>query len=385
MVNVRRLCGLSLAALILAGLSAGGPEAGPVRAEEGFRSVTGPCRFRFPEDHGAHRDHRTEWWYWTGNVADSLGRRYGFQLTFFRVALAPSAQRKTWPEPASAWRTDQVFFAHGAVTDVAGKVHRQAEAISREALGLAGAAGSPAGTALFVGAWSAVVEEGVHRLKADAGSFSLDLALVPRKGPAAHGRGGFSPKGDGPGQASCYYSFTRLGASGTLAVDGMPRDVSGEAWMDHEFSTAPLAEDLAGWDWFALQFSDGSELMVYLLRRTDGSYHGASGATFVWPTGRTATLPRSALSMKILDHWKSPRSGGRYPARWRLRVVMAEKTLDLTVTPMLADQEMTTPRTAGETYWEGNVAVSGRSGNGPVQGFGYAELTGYAKAFGAPM
>ena len=188
-----------------------------MRADEGFASVTGPCRFRFPEDHGVHRDHRTEWWYWTGNVTDSLGRRYGFQLTFFRVALAPPADRKTWPEPASAWRTDQVFFAHGAVTGVAGKVHRQAETLSRDALGLAGASGSPAGTALFVGAWSAEMKEDGHRLKAVADDFSLDLVLVPRKGPVAHGRGGFSPKGGRPGASELLllvYPSRRFGDPG---------------------------------------------------------------------------------------------------------------------------------------------------------------------------
>jgi predicted secreted hydrolase len=202
-----------------------------------------------------------------------------------------------------------------------------------------------------------------------------------------HGEKGYSQKGTAAERASCYYSFTRLGTVGVLAVEGVDHEVQGTAWMDHEFSTAPLEPGITGWDWFSLQLSDRLggriEVMVYLLRQADGSLHPASSGTFVDASGRSRHLKREALSVKALSHWTSPHSGARYPVRWRVDLKPLDLTLD--VAANLADQEMRTPRSTGVVYWEGSVSVKGARAGEPVTGVGYVELTGYAKPFDAPM
>lgn len=351
--------------------------------EGGYRSVTGPCGFVFPRDHGAHSEYRTEWWYYTGHLASAEGRRFGFQLTFFRYRLAPPADRADWPAEPSAWRTDQVFLAHAALTDVAGERHFKAERMARGAVDLAGAALSEGIVTVHLGGWSARIAPAGHRLAAADEDFALRLDLAPAKAPTAHGEDGYSRKGSGPGRASCYYSFTRLEARGQVTADGRTHTVTGLAWMDHEYSTAPLEPGLVGWDWFSLQLDDGADLMLFGLRQADGGWHPASGGTLVAADGAARRLPRDALRIDVTRRWKSPHSGGDYPAGWHLRV--PEAGLDLAIRPVLADQEMRTGTTTGVTYWEGLVDFSGTRDGRPVAGHGYVELTGYAGAFDAPL
>ncbi|MFO7713704.1 lipocalin-like domain-containing protein [Desulfosarcina sp.] len=356
---------------------------GATAADDGFKQVTGPCRFSFPADHGPHTDYRTEWWYYTGNVTDGDNRRFGFQLTFFRSGLRPPDERKQWPDPASAWRTDQIYLAHAAISDIGGGRHLQAERMARPVLSMAGVGQVGGMVTIHLHGWQAVIAPQGHRLQASADAFALALDLTSDKPVVMHGDGGYSRKGESSERASCYYSFTRLKAAGTLTVDGNHHEVQGSAWMDHEFSTAPLQPGIAGWDWFGLQLSDRTELMIFLLRHGDGTLNPASGGTFVAPSGRTQTLRPTDLRIQPLSHWTSPHSGARYPVKWRVAVVPLD--LELILRANLDDQEMRTPKSTNLVYWEGSVQAKGTRNEKAIDGLGYVELTGYAQPFDAPM
>ena len=344
-----------------------------------YKTVTGPCDFVFPRDHGAHSDFRTEWWYYTGNLSASSGKRYGFQLTFFRSQIAEPGSEKTWPKNPSAWRAKDLFFAHSALSDLETKRSFFDERVARSGAGLAGVTEDKDATRVFIGNWSANIESDEHRLKAPTKEGSLDLLCKALKPITAHGLGGYSLKGTRPESASCYYSFTRLEAEGSMTLDGKIVPVRGTAWMDHEFSSAPLEEDLEGWDWFSLQFDDQTELMIYLLRQKTGGNSASSSGTFVKASGEAIRLSQKDFQVEILDRWKSPRSGATYPSRWRIQVIPLN--LEVSIIPNLSNQELITEKSTRVTYWEGSVSVSGRSGQNPVSGVGYVELTGYAKPF----
>ena len=352
-------------------------------AENGFRQITGPCDLNYPSDHGPHTDYRTEWWYYTGNLTDAQGHRFGFQLTFFRSALQPPEKRSRWPESKSAWRTDQIYLAHAAITDIDEGRHLQAEQMARQALSMAGARQSAETVTIHLNTWQATIKPDSQHLKATTGEFSFALDLKPAKPLIVHGEKGYSRKGSSPEQASCYASFTRLSTIGTLTIAGQPYAVQGLAWMDHEFSTAPLAADIIGWDWFSLQLSNGSEIMLYMLRQADGTMNPSSSGTLVPPSGQARHLQPEDIAIQPLAYWTSPRSNARYPVKWR--VTIANPSLDLTVTARLEDQEMQTPQSTDVTYWEGSVQADGNYGGTAVSGVGYVELTGYAKPFDAPM
>jgi predicted secreted hydrolase len=333
---------------------------------EGFARVLAPRPLVFPEDHGPHPDFRTEWWYWTGNLTTAAGRHVGFQLTFFRVALSPTAVSRE-----SAWGTRQLYVGHFAVTDTAGERFHAFSRSSRSALGLAGAQAAP--FRVWVEAWSAAGEGETTRLRAQEGEVAIDLTVSPGKPVVLQGDHGLSRKGPEPGNASLYYSFTRMPARGTVRLDGEGLEVSGEAWMDREWSTSALGEGVEGWDWFAVQLDDGRELMVYLLRRRDGTVDPLSAGTLVAADGTARRLEAGHVRVETLGHWTSPHSGVRYPARWRLSVPSAE--LRLEIEPRLADQELR----VGTRYWEGAVRVSGSRGGRPAAGQGYVELVGYGE------
>jgi predicted secreted hydrolase len=350
-----------------------------VLGDEKFHAVTGPCDFSFPRDHGAHEGYRTEWWYYTGNLESPSNKRYGFQLTFFRTQLVPPGEEKAWPANPSAWRTKDLFFAHAALSDLDGKRFYHDERVARGAVGMAGVEQKDGAPRVFLDRWSALLGTETHRLSAVTDTFALDLSCKPVKPVAAHGREGYSRKGKNPESASCYYSFTRLETSGVLTLGGRKVQVVGTTWMDHEFSSAPLEKDLTGWDWFGLQLNDRTEVMIYLLRLDSGGYSSASSGTFVKSSGETVHLSRDDFEVKVLEHWKSPHSRALYPSRWHIRI--PPLNMELSILPNLADQELITTRTTRITYWEGSVSVSGRSGDKPLNGVGYVEMTGYAKPF----
>ncbi|MCU0572630.1 MAG: carotenoid 1,2-hydratase [Syntrophobacteraceae bacterium] len=359
--------------------------AGQAAADTGpaYLQVSGPCSLEFPRDHGPHPGYRTEWWYYTGNVESGDGRPFGFQLTFFRSRISPPGAEESWPEPASAWRTQQIYLAHMAVSDVSRQKFHHDERVTRGALGLGGAETSTESAIVFLHDWNADIGETVHRLKAGSEHFAIEFEAVPMKPLVAHGERGYSRKGPRPEQASCYYSFTRLQIQGHIRIGAETIPVNGLAWMDHEFSSAPLAADLVGWDWFSLQFDDGSELMVYLLRTRDGSYSPQSAGTFVSPSGESVHLVREELETENLDRWRSPHSGADYPSQWRIGI--PKLRIDIRVAPRIRDQELHTPGSTRITYWEGSISAEGRVRGKPARGAGYMELTGYAQPLDARL
>ena len=352
-------------------------------ATDTYEAITGPCHLTFPIDHGPHRAYRTEWWYYTGNLTDADGHRFGFQLTFFRSALQPAANRSKWPKPASNWRTNQIYLAHAALTDIDDGLHLQAEQTARAALCLAGTEQTDATTTIHLNTWKAVITPDNHHLSANTADFSFDLNLAPAKPPVAHGHQGYSRKGPSPEQASCYYSFTRLEAAGHLTVADKRYTAQGTAWMDHEFSSAPLAEGIAGWDWFSIQLDNQQEVMLYMMRQADGSMNPVSSGTVVLASGQTRHLNLEDWRIQPLAYWTSPQSGARYPVKWRLAI--ASLALEVTIEANLESQEMRTPSSTDVIYWEGSVRAKGVQEDATVSGVGYVELTGYTKPFDAPM
>jgi len=336
---------------------------------EGFARATAPRAFVFPADHGPHPDFETEWWYFTGNLADEKGRRFGFQLTFFRRALAGEGETRE-----SAWATRQLYLAHFTLTDVAASQFHSFERFSRGALGLAEARAQPFSVALED--WQ-VASRGDAlfplRLSAREGDVHLELELEDAQGWVAHGEEGLSRKGAGIGNASYYYSYPRLPAQGRLQIAGQSFAVQGEAWLDREWSTSVLAPDQAGWDWFSIQLEDGRSLMVYQIRRRDGSRDPFSAGTLIGKDGQTEHLAAGDFELEALGTWQSPRSGARYPTSWRIK--LPQQGIELTTKALLEDQELD----VSFNYWEGAIEVLGQEGDEPLKGRGYLEMVGYAE------
>lgn len=332
--------------------------------DAGFARALHPREFVFPRDHGPHPQFKTEWWYYTGNLHSEQGRRFGYQLTFFRIALRPEAQKR-----ASDWATNQVYMAHFALTDPATNVFYHFERFSRAALGLAGATADP--FRVWLEDWAATggQEMGLPmRLTAADGTVAIDLRLDSAKPVVLQGEQGLSQKSAAPGNASYYYSLTRMPTSGKIHIGETTFKVDGTSWLDREWSTSALGAKQVGWDWFSLQFDDGRELMYYQLRLEDGSVDPLSSGVLVAADGSSRRLTAKELHIDVLDSWQSPQSGVTYPARWRLQ--SRAHQLDLEIVPLLAGQELQT----SVRYWEGAVSLRGTG-----RGYGYVELTGYAK------
>ncbi len=341
----------------------------------GYARAEAPASLQFPRDHGPHPAFGSEWWYYTGNLAAQDGRRFGFELTFFRVSLAPPA---AVAGQASAFATHQVYMAHLAITDVAGRRFEAVERFERPVLGLAGAQAEP--FRVWLRDWQARALPTASRapgspfplqLQAGQGGLAIDLRLENDKPLVLQGERGLSRKGAAPGDASYYYSYTRLRASGTLQLGQARFAVQGLAWMDREWSTTALGAERIGWDWFALQLDDGAELMFCRIRRADGAAHPFDYGVWVRPDGSYRTLTADEVQLAVTDHWRSPATGVRYPAGWELTVAPAAARL--TVRPLLPDQELD----LAVRYWEGAVATTGTVAGRPVSGHGYVELTGY--------
>jgi predicted secreted hydrolase len=320
----------------------------------------------FPHDLGAHENFRNEWWYFTGNLDGENGERFGYELTFFRFSLTPAIVSSE-----SAWRTNQVYIAHFAVTDVENEGFHVAQRYSRGgALELAGAIANP--LKVWIDDW--ILYESFPRwgLKAQDDAFGIDVTFDVPQRVVLNGIDGLSQKSAEPGNASYYYSITRLNTEGKLRIGEREFSVSGLSWFDREWSTSALADDQVGWDWFALQLSDGTDLMYYKLRKKDSSQDPMSAGTWVNADGDYSHLSADDLTISVLDTWDSP-EGGTYPSRWRL--ALAGQELELTVTPVSANQELVTT----VRYWEGAVDVEGERDGKVITGRGYVELTGYAQ------
>ncbi|MBW4049941.1 MAG: carotenoid 1,2-hydratase [Proteobacteria bacterium] len=362
-----------------------------------FAQALAPKPLEFPRDQGPHPAFRQEWWYLTGNLDSSAGQRFGFELTFFRFALAPpSASIPAPAQPAgsrpgagrSGWRTRQIYLGHFAVTDVSRHRFQFAVKRARGALGLAGARAHP--FRVWIGNWrigriSAHPEAtmasrprgAVWRVQADERGYVLTLTARPLMPPVLNGERGLSRKSGQPGDATYYYSIPRVAVRGTIVRDGRPLQVHGLAWLDREWGSGGLGPQQIGWQWFGLQLGDGSCLMFYALRDRGGAEDPYSAGTWVDAHGQAHPLSRSDVRIQVLGHW-TDRSGVRYPSRWRL--LAPALGLDITVQPILADQElMTSPR-----YWEGAVDVAGTRAGRPIAGRGYVELVGYAGTTDGP-
>lgn len=365
--------------------------------QRGFALADTPRQFKFPQDHGPHPSFRQEWWYLTGQLRAADGQVFGFELTFFRLALAPpdppaanapAAAASAPGTAAASWRARQVYAAHFAITDVRRGRFFNATRYARDALGLAGAQAQP--FAVHVDDWSVTQAQAavpgaaapdpnaLHwQLRAADGDYQLQLDLNSDKPPVLNGDAGLSRKADAAGAASYYYSMPRVQATGTVSRKGVALAVSGLTWLDREWGSGSLGPRQQGWDWFALDLDDGSSLMFYALRDRDGRRDRHSAGTFVDPKGHVTALTNDDVDITVQRHWRSPR-GGQYPAQWSLRV--GSQDLRLQVTPLLADQELSTqPR-----YWEGAVRVSGEHRGTAVNAQGYVELVGYAQAQASP-
>jgi predicted secreted hydrolase len=316
--------------------------------------ASAPSPIAFPRDHGAHPDVSVEWWYYTGHLSGGAGRSYGFQLTFFRVR--------------------DVHLAHFAWTDVA---RRRFQYDEKTHLGLPGIAAAAEGRLDVSNEdWSAKVgTDGSHVLAASGRAGQLELRLTPAKAAVLHGENGVSRKGAGPIEFSRYVSITRLTARGSFTSGSRTEPLAGTAWFDHEWGSGVLPAGAAGWDWFALQLDDGSELMLYRMRKPDGSATPFSSGTFVPPRGAAVPIGWNEVRLTESVYWKSPRSGARYPAAWRIAI--APLGLDVAVRPLVSDQELDTSASTGVTYWEGACGVRGTHAGRPVSGKAYVELTGY--------
>ncbi len=325
-------------------------------------------RYEWPRDHSSHRDFKTEWWYFTGELHAADGRRFGYQLTFFRQGVRmPGA-----PAVQSRFVTDALKFGHFTITDVGAKDFRFAQRLSRGAFGEAGF--DEAGRLAWLGDWSLTLEkDGAMRLSATEGGNALELRLGNSKPWTVHGSDGISRKSAQLGFASHYYSGTRLRTQGTLTFAGLAMDVAGESWFDHEWASDPLAPEQCGWDWFSVQLDDGAELMIYRLRRRDGSVDGASSGSFIAADGTVRHLRLDEFRLTPTRFWQSKKTRGKYPIGWRVEV--AALGLDVLVTTPVESQELVLEPIS---YWEGLIDVRGSRDGRAVRGHGYLELTGYA-------
>lgn len=349
-----------------AGSGALGALSGEAEAE-GYARVTGPRDFDFPDDHGPHTDYRHEWWYVTGNLAADDGRRFGYQITFFRFNVAPDMGQRSSPLAGN-----QVWMAHLALTDVDRERFLHEERLSRGS-GLAGAAVEP--FRVWLDDWHLSGRDGADpfplQIRASADDFALDLELEARKPLVLQGDAGYSRKGDAPGNASFYYSWTRLAAAGELMLDGEAIAVSGTSWMDREWGTSTLSENQRGWDWFSIQLDDGRDIMFYHLRLDDGGIEPRSKGLLVDADGSSRLLSLDDVELESTRHWDSPAGDARYPVAWRM--ILPREGLELELEAQVDDQELRN----GFRYWEGTIRVRGEGADGPVRGYGYAELTGY--------
>lgn len=361
---------LTLLMLLLLGCSPQSPPPEEAKAPtvpsswsaEGFLRADRPREFSFPEDHGPHQGYRTEWWYLTGNLQTSEGHRFGYQFTLFRIALTSGQAAVS----ASRWRTSHIWMGHLALTDIERQRHYHEERFAREAVQLAGAKTQP--LRIWLEDWQLSQQDprSPWRLNAEGEQFGLQLELMPLRAPVLQGDKGLSQKGSEPGNASYYYSITRLASSGTLRLEGESVELSGLSWLDREWSTSALDENQAGWDWFSLQLDDGKDLMFYRLREKSGTSSSRSAGKLVDEAGEvTLRLEDVVLTPR---RWWSSSDGIRYPVSWELEIKPLQRRL--LIDALVDDQEMD----VSVRYWEGAVRISE---DGKIVGQGYLEMTGY--------
>jgi predicted secreted hydrolase len=336
-----------------------------------YRTAVPGYHFEFPRDYFNHPDFQTEWWYYTGNLKSASGHRYGFELTFFREAVGRDAAQ------AAPWDVKDLYLAHLALSDLDGRRFNHTERINRAGPGIAGASESTA--RIWNGNWQIQWEGVDQKLQAIDTQFQLRLTLHPEKPPVIHGENGVSQKSQGAGHASYYISLTRLAASGTLRWSGETLNVSGLAWMDHEFFTHQLGPDQIGWDWLSMQLDDNTELMLFHIRCKDGSVDPFSSGTGVDAQGQSIHLrPEDFILEPLAESWTSPATHAIYPIAWK--IVIPKLKIDLEAHTALPSQELTGTTSFVPSYWEGAITLIGHRAQAPLGGVGYLEMTGYDRA-----
>jgi predicted secreted hydrolase len=328
--------------------------------------------YHFPRDHGSHPTFKIEWWYYTGVVKSEDGRTFGFQWTAFRNGLVPESGKKKTLED---FGSQQIFFAHAALSDVQNQKFYFAERRSRGFFDEAQA--STEKLDVRVQDFSVMETQGAHQLKAHGNDFELSLQATPKKNLVFHGNKGVTQKDPGACQASHYLSYTRMAVSGQIGVGGETRRVTGEAWMDHEFSSSQLLKKTLGWDWFSLQLDNHEEIMLYFLRDAQGGILESSSGSLVRAGGGVEPLKKSDIEIRVLSRQVSGASQTEYPSQWQLEI--PKYSLSLTLTSAFADQELTTEESTGISYYEGVIHALGKRHHTAVKGHGYVELTGYKK------
>jgi predicted secreted hydrolase len=338
--------------------------------EENFSKAIDKREFVFPEDHGPHPDFRTEWWYFTGNLTDKENRKFGYQFTIFRTALTKKKEIRN-----SDWGSNQIYMAHFAITDIEKNEFYFEERFSREANKLAGAQINP--LKVWLEDWQVMqIDDNVKfdlptiSISAKTGQAEIDFILNASKPKVLQGEEGLSQKGKQPGNASYYYSYTRLKTEGTILLSGKEFGVSGYSWMDREWSTSALSDDQAGWDWFALQFNDNSEIMYYQMRKKDGTPDVYSKGIIVNKNGSSRLINKDQVYLEVTDYWESP-SGVIFPSGWKLDI--PDENIKLEIIPAIKNQLMD----VSINYWEGAVLIEGIKNKEQFSGRGYVELTGY--------
>ena len=327
-------------------------------------------KLSFPRDHFSHPEFKTEWWYYTGHLGTESGKRYGYQATFFRFGLRDRQKGEKETPPLFS----DLYMAHFALSDKQQKKFFFRERANRGYGEKAGA--SVDRFRVWNEDWSVRARGRGHVIEMKDRDTALRLELAPLKPPALHGDKGLSRKGEGRGRASYYYSLTRLETEGELEIGGRKEKVHGVSWMDHEFGSDQLGENQVGWDWFSIQLDNRTEIMLYLIRRQDGSPDPYSSGTLINPDGAARHLALNDFRVEVLKRWKSPQSGGNYPMRWK--VVIPSEKVELEILPFFEQQELDTRKSTKVTYWEGAVRVGGSYRGKPIQGLGYVEMTGYA-------
>ena len=331
-------------------------------------------QYQFPRDHASHPDYKTEWWYYTGHLQTTAGKRYGYELTFFRVGNDPKVVQE---KNTSPWNTNNLYAAHFALSDESNKTFHYSEKLNRSGLNVAGARTDT--YYVWNELWLAEQLGQPMIIRADSpdGKQEIHLLLTSQKPPVIHGKNGVSQKASCEGCASHYYSMTRLKTEGILLLEGKAYPVTGLSWMDHEFGSNQLAKNQQGWDWFSVQLTDNTELMLYLLRQDNGQIDPNSSGTVVYDDGRSRHLMLKDFTVTNAGPtWTSPASKGTYPIGWRISVPSEQLTLN--ITPAFENQELFTAGSTNVSYWEGSSHVSGTKQGKSVQGQAYVEMTGYA-------
>ena len=324
--------------------------------------------YQFPHDHFSHPDYQTEWWYYTGNLTAPDGRQFGFELTFFREGVNREAgDDKTWD-------VRDVYLAHLALSDIGDGKFYQSERMNRAGPGIAGI--DEEQQKMWNGNWKVAWNGNDQQLSAYDDRFTLSFVLHPEKPPVIHGENGVSQKAGGSGKASHYISFTRLKATGTIELHGKTYQVSGLTWMDHEFFTHQLETDQVGWAWLSMQMTDNTEIMLYQIRRKDGTIDPFSSGTYVDEHGKSTPLHVSDFSLiPGGETWKSPVTSATYPIAWKISI--PKLGIELESRTDLKSQEISGQTRIAPSYWEGAIRLNGHRGTTRLVGVGYLELTGY--------